>query len=80
MAAAPRLLPPDSIGRALTPLAELSEQEFKLFASATSTTRGFSLSPEQIRELSAALPSVGTQLTYALGALAYLANEIARLA
>ena len=76
MPAIPTMSLPTSLGAAIAPIAVLTDDEFTTLARATSTPRSFSLKPKDIKELSAEVATLATNLPYALSALSFLYSRL----
>jgi hypothetical protein len=76
MTSLPVITPPTSLGEAVAPIAALSEADFEVFLSATSTPRSFSLNNAQIEALKKQLPILENNLSYVLGTLSFLYSNI----
>jgi hypothetical protein len=79
MAAYSAILPPASIGEALRPIRDLSENEFSNLVAALSGPRSFSLSKDDIEKLRNELPGHGANITFFVAALSFLYSHISRL-
>jgi hypothetical protein len=76
MAALPVITPPSSLGEAVVPVAALTDADFEVLLSATSTQRSFSLNNAQIEALKKQVPVLENNLTYVLSSLSFLYSKI----
>lgn len=80
MVAYSSILPPNSLGDLISPIADLSETEFSALNAAVSTKRSFSLKKEEIERLRNELPQAAARnLTFLLTALSFLYGHLLRL-
>lgn len=76
MAVNASILPPSSLYDALTPLAEMSDSEFGLLRGAIVGEKSFSLGQEEVQSLSATLRLSEVSLSFLVGAIAFLYEQI----
>lgn len=76
MAAIPKLSLPETLGAAVAPIANLTDEEFKRLRGATSTRRAFSIKASAAKELASEIPSLSATLPFTLGALTFLYSRL----
>jgi hypothetical protein len=69
--------PPQTLGDAIRPIAEIPDEGVNALASALSTPQSFSLTEDQLNVLSEKIP--GVNLTFLVGALSYLYSHVERM-
>jgi hypothetical protein len=76
MTSLPVITPPTSLGEAVVPVAALSDADFEVLLSATSSHRSFSLNNAQIEALKKQLPILENNLPYVLSSLSFLYSKL----
>jgi hypothetical protein len=73
------VIPPASLGQALRPLCDLSDDEFSALMGAVSGPRSFSLPKEDLDLLRSKIPALAANVRFLLAALSFLNSHIARV-
>jgi len=80
MVAYSSILPPNSLGELIRPIADISASEFETLNSAVTGSRSFSLKKDEIERLRNQLPQAAAKnLTFLLTALSFIFSHISRL-
>jgi hypothetical protein len=72
MASIPNLSPPENLGAAIAPIANITEDEFNALRRAISTRRAFNVKPKAAKELANEIPALSATLPFTLSALNFL--------